>query len=137
MMFAQKKQIKVAIGVIKKDQTFLLSLRPAELDQGGLWEFPGGKIEQGETSFEALCRELVEELGIHVNTAYPWPTLYHSYQHSNIELHPWLVTSFSGNPAGLENQAINWISFQSLLTLSMPQASYKVIQLSNLLLPKR
>jgi 8-oxo-dGTP diphosphatase len=72
--------IEVAAAVLEKsDGTFLLAQRPSGKPWAGYWEFPGGKIEAGETAHDALVRELKEELGIAVVTAYPWITRVFSY----------------------------------------------------------
>ena len=74
----------------------------------GLWEFPGGKIEPGESPRHALDRELEEELGIRVREATPWITRRHVYTHATVCLHFFRVTAWDGEPKPLEDQGIAW-----------------------------
>ena len=79
----QSKFVEVSAAVLQRpDGSFLLAQRPADKIWAGYWEFPGGKIEPGETPRHALVRELHEELGITVETAYPWLTRVFSYPHA-------------------------------------------------------
>jgi 8-oxo-dGTP diphosphatase len=98
----------VAAVIFRPDGQFLLAQRPQGKVYAGYWEFPGGKIEPGETPSEALARELYEELGIEVRQAYPWITRRYSYAHATVDLHFYRVLSFSGEPRGKEHQALAW-----------------------------
>lgn len=110
------KVIQVAAGILcRADGTFLLAQRPVGKVYAGYWEFPGGKIEAGETAHQALCRELQEELGIRNLTAYPWLTQVFSYPHATVKLHFFKVTAWQGEPTGCEHQQISW---QSRLSVS-------------------
>ena len=110
-----------AVGVIQRDDGFvLLGERPVGKPWSGYWEFPGGKIEAGETPEHALKRELQEELGITVTSLYPWLTRSFAYEAKydgagqleapakTVKLHFFIVTKWDGEPSGLENQAIRW-----------------------------
>jgi 8-oxo-dGTP diphosphatase len=88
----------------------LVSQRPGHVHQGGLWEFPGGKLEAGETAETGLKRELHEELGITVQAARPLIRVYHAYPDKPVLLDVWRVTRYSGEPAGLEGQPIDWVA---------------------------
>lgn len=101
--------VEVAAAVIQRpDGRFLLAERPEGKPYAGWWEFPGGKIEAGETPARALARELHEELGIDVETAYPWLTRVYSYPHATVRLHFFRVTAWRGEPHGKENQHLDW-----------------------------
>ena len=99
----------VACAVIERgDGSFLLAQRPPGKPYAGYWEFPGGKVESTETPAIALARELEEELGIAVETAYPWITRMHVYAHATVRLHFFRVVSWKGEPHGREQQAFAW-----------------------------
>ena len=92
----------------KPDGTFLLAQRPPDKIWAGYWEFPGGKIEPGETPSHALVRELREELGITVTTAYPWLTRVYTYPHATVRLNFFRVTAWSGELHPHEGQQFSW-----------------------------
>lgn len=100
---------RVAAAVIWQDGRFLLARRPPGKVYDGWWEFPGGKLEAGETSREALDRELHEELGVHVVTARPWLTRHFDYPHAHVALHFFHVTAWDGTLTPLEHDAIAWL----------------------------
>jgi 8-oxo-dGTP diphosphatase len=103
------KIVEVAAAVLQKpDGTFLLAQRPPDKIWAGYWEFPGGKIESGETPYHALVRELREELGIAVQTAYPWVTRVFSYPHATVRLNFFRVTNWSGELHPHEGQQFSW-----------------------------
>ena len=103
------KIVEVAAAVLQKpDGTFLLAQRPPDKIWAGYWEFPGGKIEPGETSYHALVRELREELGITVTTAYPWVTRVYTYPHATVRLNFFRVTAWSGELHPHEGQQFAW-----------------------------
>ena len=89
-----KKIVHVAAAVITRpDGSFLLGQRAPDTFYPGYWEFPGGKVEPGETPRDALVRELDEELGMQVDTAYPWITREHVYEHAHVSLHFFKVSA--------------------------------------------
>lgn len=92
----------------RPDGTFLLAQRPPGKVYSGYWEFPGGKAEAGEPAAQALSRELHEELGIDVDTAYPWITRVFTYPHGTVRLNFFRVTRWRGEPHPREDQAIAW-----------------------------
>jgi len=103
------KVVEVAAAVLQKpDGRFLLAQRPADKIWAGYWEFPGGKIESGETPHHALMRELREELGIEVVTAYPWIMRVFTYPHATVKLHFFRVLQWRGEPHPHEGQQFSW-----------------------------
>lgn len=103
------KVIEVAAAVLQKpDGSFLLAQRPPDKIWAGYWEFPGGKIEPGETPYHALVRELREELGIEVQTAYPWVTRVFAYPHAAVRLNFFRVTKWGGELHPHEGQQFAW-----------------------------
>ena len=101
--------VEVAVAVLQRpDGTFLMAQRPEGKAYAGYWEFPGGKVESGESPYHALVRELHEELGIDVETAYPWLTRVFTYPHATVRLNFFRVTSWKGEPHGRENQLLSW-----------------------------
>lgn len=97
-----------AAVILRADGAVLLAQRPAGKPYAGYWEFPGGKLEPGESPRDALARELVEELGIVVRRAAPWIVQEHVYPHAHVELHFFRVFAFDGEPVGHDGQAFSW-----------------------------
>jgi 8-oxo-dGTP diphosphatase len=101
--------VEAAVAVIlREDGQVLLGRRPHGKPWAGWWEFPGGKIEDGETPFDALQRELHEELGIEAVHAYPWLTRTFAYPERTVKLRFFTVRAWRGEPHGRENQQISW-----------------------------
>ena len=101
--------IEVAVGVLlREDGSVLLARRPTSKVYAGYWEFPGGKVERGETAREALNRELEEELGIEVVTAYPWITQVFTYPHAIVRLNFFRVTLWRGEVRAIEHDGMSW-----------------------------
>lgn len=105
-----KPYVRVAAGLIFDHRgRLLLGQRPDGKAWPGWWEFPGGKIEAGESIQQALIRELDEELGIQVKTVYPWVTYIHDYPKNTVELSFCQVYDWQGTPFGREQQALDWV----------------------------
>ena len=124
------KQVHVAVGVIcDADQRILIARRADHLHQGGLWEFPGGKVEAGETVQEALVRELQEELAIAVATegCQPLTEIHHDYGDKAVLLDVWWVREFSGEPQGAEGQPLQWVEPNTLNDYPFPAANRAII----------
>ena len=103
-------QLHVAAGILRDSSgRILITERLCDGPFDGLWEFPGGKIADGESSTQALIRELAEELGIEVATSQPFMELHHEYPDRIVDIEFFLVTSWSGTPAGLEGQRLRWL----------------------------
>ncbi len=101
--------IDVAAAVIERpDGSFLLAQRPEGKVYAGWWEFPGGKVEAGESVEHALARELHEELGLELERSWPWITREHVYEHGHVRLHFRRVDRWRGEPHGREGQRFAW-----------------------------
>lgn len=125
--------IHVAAGVIvNPDGKVLIARRPAHVHQGGLWEFPGGKLESDEPVEEALKRELHEELGIDIQLAHPLIRIHHDYSDKSVLLDVWKITAFTGNPHGKEGQPVKWVKPGELDQFSFPEANKPIITAAQL-----
>ena len=118
--------VAVAVVINAQDEV-LISLRPEHVHQGGLWEFPGGKVEEGEDIRAALQRELHEEMGIEVQQARPLIRIQHDYGDKTVLLDVWLVQRFSGDVHGREGQAWRWVSKRDLRDYRFPAANEPII----------
>lgn len=106
-------EVSVAIFT-KADGSFLLSSRPEGKPYSGYWEFPGGKIEPGESVLQALKRELMEELNVAITAATPWITFLMVYSHAKVRLHCWRVREWHGDMRGMEGQQFAWQRLDSI-----------------------
>ncbi|MEZ0232167.1 MAG: Nudix family hydrolase [Methylophilaceae bacterium] len=112
------KVVNAAVAVLlRADGQVLIAQRPEGKPWAGWWEFPGGKIESGETALEALKREVEEELGSTVTEAYPWLTRHFDYPDRSVNLHFFIVRGWQGEPHGREGQQLVW-QFPDNLTVS-------------------
>jgi len=119
--------IRVALGIIRDDNgRMLLAKRPEGKYLSGLWEFPGGKVEEGEASRDALVRELREEIGIEVQSFNYLTQVVHDYPDRTVCLDVWLVESFVGEPRGCEGQSIAWVAAHDFDKLAVPEGSRAV-----------
>ncbi|MBC7802248.1 MAG: Nudix family hydrolase [Candidatus Parcubacteria bacterium] len=126
--------VEVAAAVIERAEgSFLLARRPKGKVYAGWWEFPGGKVEPGELAEAALARELHEELGIDVRTAYPWITRRHVYEHATVLLRFYRVVAWEGEPRPREGQDIAWQRIEAPIVEPMLPANAPV--LASLALP--
>lgn len=104
-----RQVVEVAVGVlVRADGAFLLTSRPTGKPYAGYWEFPGGKLELGESVEQALRRELLEEIGITIHSALPWRVEMVDYPHSLVRLHFCKVHAWSGDLDMREGQACAW-----------------------------
>lgn len=100
-------QVAVAI-LIRQDGYVLLARRPPGKVYAGYWEFPGGKIEPGESTCDALAREIREELGVEIEIAHPWITRSFAYPHATVQLHFHRVLAWRGSPRQIEHDGFSW-----------------------------
>jgi 8-oxo-dGTP diphosphatase len=115
--------ILVAAGVLRDGSgRVLIAQRPEGKHAAGFWEFPGGKIQSGESPLQALCRELAEEIGVQVTAASPLMTFRHSYPERVVELHVFEVSQYSGRAQGLEGQSLRWVAVDELGTAGLLEA---------------
>ncbi|MFW9605867.1 MAG: Nudix family hydrolase, partial [Pseudomonas sp.] len=126
-------ELHVAAAVIRgTDGRILLAQRPAHKHQGGLWEFPGGKVEAGESVLSALARELREELGIQVTHAQPLIQVRHAYPDCRVLLDVYEVTGFTGDAHGAEGQPLAWVAARELLDYEFPEANRPIVAAARL-----
>lgn len=117
----------MAGAIAAADGRILVSRRPDHVHQGGLWEFPGGKLEPGETPEECLRRELAEELGICVQASTPLIRIHHDYGDRHVLLDVRRVERYSGATRGLEGQALAWLAPEAMDPESFPAADRPII----------
>ncbi|HEY0487915.1 MAG TPA: NUDIX domain-containing protein [Telluria sp.] len=124
MTEVQARPIDVAVGILMKPNgDVLLGQRPEGKPYSGYWEFPGGKVDAGESILEALKREFVEELGIEVVSAEEWCGVEHVYEHAHVRLHFFISREWRGEPQSLEGQAFAWqgtVGVEPLLPATIP-----------------
>ena len=125
--------VRVAVGVLR-DQAgrVLIALRPSHKHQGDFWEFPGGKIEFGESSETALRREIFEELGVVVHHSVPLISVPFTYPEKQVLLEVREITDFEGEPQGKEGQIIRWVSLEELDVYSFPPANAPIVKAARL-----
>ena len=119
----------VAAGILRDSANrILITERLCDGPFNGLWEFPGGKIDAGETALQALQRELGEELGIDVTAALPFMNLHHDYPDRIVDLEFFLVTEWRGEPKGLEGQGVRWVELAALDTDVLLPADAPIVE---------
>mgnify|MGYP000725354307 CR=1 FL=1 len=120
--------LNVVAGIIWRDGKYLAVERPEGMPMAGWWEFPGGKIEPGETREQALVRELEEELGIRCCEFEFWRDLMHDYEEFSVHLHFFHVTDFTGQPAALEGQRMEWVMPGEPAVLNFLPADIEIVE---------
>jgi 8-oxo-dGTP diphosphatase len=123
----------VAVGVLRNDRgEVLVARRHPRAHQGGLWEFPGGKVLPGEDVVAALRRELKEEVGVDLATARPLIRIHHAYADRHVLLDVWYSRAFAGTAWGREGQAVRWVAPEDLLPTDFPAANGPIIKAAQL-----
>ncbi|AQP99498.1 7,8-dihydro-8-oxoguanine-triphosphatase [Pseudoalteromonas aliena] len=120
--------VHVAVGVIKKNNAIFICKRADEQHQGGLWEFPGGKVEAGESVFAALKRELIEEVGLTIHSSSQLMVIEHDYGDKCVKLDVHVVSNFSGEAHGAEGQPSEWVAISELGDYDFPEANADIIE---------
>lgn len=120
--------VHVVAGLLRDGGRIFITRRHAAAHQGGLWEFPGGKLAPGEDVYRGLVRELDEELGIVVRSAHPFTRVHYVYPERPVLLDVWSITSFDGIPHGREGQGACWREIGALLPSEFPPADRPVLR---------
>ena len=129
MPITEVKSVQVVIGIIEgAGQQVLLTRRSIDAHQGGKWEFPGGKVEQGESPEVALARELVEEVNIQPVNITALSTVTHDYGDKRVSLLTYVVSSYTGEANANEGQAMQWVAADDLSTMDFPAANGPIIE---------
>ena len=119
--------IHVAVGLVLDNDRVFVAQRDQNAHQGGLWGFPGGKVDAGETVEAALSRELNEELGIFVDYAEPVMQIKHDYTDKIVLLDVWQIARYRGEPSGCEGQPVKWLAINELLAEQFPAANQAIV----------
>jgi 8-oxo-dGTP diphosphatase len=125
----------VAAAVIDAAGRVLIAQRPKGKHLAGGWEFPGGKLEPGEERVTGLARELNEELGITIGAPRPLIRVRHAYPSRDVLLDVWVVRDYRGEPRGLDEQALRWVSQEELQAVELLPADWPIVRA--LRLPER
>lgn len=129
IVVSEKQLVWVAVGVIENGQgEIFICQRTGGKHQAGKWEFPGGKVEEGESVAEALDRELDEEIGIRIEACEPLLKIAHDYGDKAVLLDVWRVTRFRGTPYGKEGQPALWIPCEQLVDYDFPVANRPIVE---------
>lgn len=120
--------IHVAVAIVVNSVgEILISRRPKGVHLEGHWEFPGGKVERGESVFEALQREIQEETNLQIHTARRLINITHEYPEKTVRLDTWLCEHWTGEAHGLEGQEIRWVAVNELSNFNFPAADIPII----------
>lgn len=125
-------RLLVAAAVIRRNDRILIAQRPTTKHQGGLWEFPGGKVEAGEAVEQALTRELEEELGLQPLASRPLIRINYDYPDKAVCLDVREVSAFRGEPHGREGQPVRWVSPDELVQYTFPPANRPIVTAARL-----
>lgn len=120
--------IHVVAGLLVDHSRIFVTRRPEDRHQGGKWEFPGGKVDAGESPLAALHRELHEELGIEVHEAVPYARARHAYSDLEVLLDVWRVERYDGAPHGREGQEARWVPVGELRPSEFPDADRPIVR---------
>ena len=118
-----------AVGIARDPMgRLLVGQRPVCKDYPGKWEFPGGKLEPGESVYKALVREFREELGLEITRAEPAFVVRHHYPDRSVELNVWRVIDFLGKATGLEDQVVCWVAPRELAGLDFLDGNQTLLE---------
>ncbi len=119
---------QIAVGIIVNQKNeLLIALRPNDVMLGGLWEFPGGKKENGESLPDTVSRELTEELGVEVDVYKKFKKLKHAYSHFKITMHAYWCTILNGTPKPISGKELRWVSLSEIDQYPFPKANKTLI----------
>jgi len=121
---------RVAVGILVNEKNqVLIAKRSSDKHQGGKWEFPGGKLEKGETSYQALCREMREEVGIEVQSATLLSEMTYHYKEKTVSLDFYRINKWLGTAQGMEQQPVRWVEKSDLGNYEFPEANIEIIKI--------
>lgn len=118
----------VSAAIIRQDDLILLTQRKPDAHLPNLWEFPGGKVEAGESLVDALGREIREELGITVTVHNEYYTTTHHYPTKSVELHFFNCSILDGEPRALEVAQFRWVKSSDLSAYEFPAADHELVE---------
>lgn len=124
------KRIHIVAGIIfnqDKSQIFITK-RPDNLHKGGFWEFPGGKVEEGESVEQAMTRELEEEIGIEVTEQHLFEHLEYDYPEKSLKFDFIVISKFNNEPYGKEGQEGHWVDIAKLANYQFPEANVPILE---------
>jgi 8-oxo-dGTP diphosphatase len=123
----QKRHVHVACAIIERDGLVLSARRSASMNLPLKWEFPGGKVEPGEQLEDCLRRELVEEMGVHIEVGRPLTPATHYYPTLTVTLYPYVCSIVSGEITLYEHSAITWLPAETMHQLDWADADFPII----------
>ena len=122
------KRIEVAVGVLFNEQgEVLIGQRVVKDNYYQKWEFPGGKLEQGESPQDALIREFREEVGIEIASSENFMVLEHNYPDRHVRLHVQVIKKFAGHASSMEGQALKWLALSDLESIDFLQGNQAIV----------
>lgn len=126
-MQSEQTRKQIVVGVLKQETQVLLSVRQKHQAYADYWEFPGGKVEAGETFEEALKREFHEEVGVETENWQPLIQIPWDYEHASVQLNVFVSESFTGEPHGKEGQQVSWVEIDALSDYRFPEANEGIV----------
>ena len=126
-MSAGKKIVEVSAALIFRGGKLLITQRHAQVHLGGLWEFPGGKRESGETFEECLVREIREELGVEISVGELFAEIHHDYPEKSVGLKFFICRLVAGEPQPLDCAAVKWVAQNELTNFEFPAADAQLL----------